>query len=312
MSKVASSQPIDDSLKNFSPTDPKYKVSDEFLPDKECLWPYAADQCGWVMVHNALRGEIIQFQETLAAIKARRGTLKAWEVECIQDVFIAHLYNMEEHHSTEDNILSPEFMKRFHYPDKLTDDHEAIFAQLDKASDIVKSLKAGDDTITTIDSLSREFDLYKECIFPHFREEETYGLPLSRAYFSPKEFQKVMSKGHEKNPPNPEAIGCFIHFNGVKSIRHFLKAEGIPYFLWYLEVRRSYNKYVTETLVKVNALKAGVEPMYPKTSCFSCMSLSAVAEPMPFSQPSVAAHDKSLNTQDGCSTNETVLSDEAA
>lgn len=122
-------QPVDNSLKNFYPTDPRYTVNDQYPPNKEATWPYPAEKCGWMMVHNALRGEIIQLQDTLAAIKARKGTLKAWEVECIQDVFIAHLYNMEEHHSTEDNILSPQLMKRFKYPDKLTDDHEAIFAQ---------------------------------------------------------------------------------------------------------------------------------------------------------------------------------------
>jgi glutamate synthase domain-containing protein 1 len=133
----------DDSLKNFSPTDPRYTVNEQFPPNKEGTWPYPKEKCGWMMVHNALRGEIIQFQDTLTAIKARRGTLKAWEVECIQDVFIAHLYNMEEHHS-----------------------------QLDKASEIVKSLKVGDDVATTIASLSHEFGLYKESIFPHFAEEE--------------------------------------------------------------------------------------------------------------------------------------------
>ena len=176
-SKVAN-KPVDDSLKNFNPTDPIYTVSDAYPPNKEKTWPYPAEKCGWMMVHNALRGEIIQFQDTLSAIKARRGALKGWEVECIQDVFIAHLYNMEEHHSTEDNILSPELMKRFKYPDKLTDDHEAIFAQLDKASEIVKSLKAGDDVASTIGSLSQEFDLYKESIFPHFAEEEVCSVLL--------------------------------------------------------------------------------------------------------------------------------------
>lgn len=197
--------PADESLKNFSPTDPRYTVDEKkFPPNKESTWPYPAEKCGWMMVHNALRGEIIQFQDTLSAIKARRGTLKSWEVECIQDVFIAHLYNMEEHHSTEDNILSPELMKRFKYPDKLTDDHEAIFAQLDKASEIVKSLKTGDDTITTIGSLSHEFNVYKESIFPHFAEEEMYAIPLTRAYFKSAEFNKIMKVGHQDNPPNPE------------------------------------------------------------------------------------------------------------
>jgi hemerythrin-like domain-containing protein len=193
--------PADNCLKNFSPTDPRYTVNEKYPPNKETTWPYPAEKSGWMMVHNALRGEIIQFQDTLSAIKARRGTLKPWEVECIQDVFIAHLYNMEEHHSTEDNILSPELMKRFKYPDKLTDDHEAIFAQLDKASEIVKSLKAGDDVLTTIGSLSQEFDRYKESIFPHFAEEEMYAIPLTRAYFKSADFNKIMKVRISKAVP---------------------------------------------------------------------------------------------------------------
>lgn len=72
-------------------------------------------------------------------------------------------------------------------------------------------------------------------------------------------------------------------------------------------VRQSYNKYVTETLVKVNALRVGVEPQYNKASCFSCMSLPDVIEPMPVP---TTVHDLSMNTSDGVSTVGTVISED--
>lgn len=77
----------------------------------------------------------------------------------------------------------------------------------------------------------------------------------------------------------------------------------VSFYRWYREIRRSYNKYVTETLVKVQALRSGVEPMYKKTSCWSCMTLPDVMEPQP-------VPNETNKTNDGVSTIGTVISED--
>lgn len=257
----------------FDPTDLKYQVSDEFPPDKESTWPYPMEKAGWVLAHNALRGAMEQFQYCLSTVKKKssedNNKLQAWQVKCIKEVFAFQYEFIEEHHAFEDNILAPEFSKRFKYPDKLVDDHDGIIKQLNKVNELVKNLQPGLDTATAIHEVLNEFDKYDKAIRPHLLEEETIGLPLSRAYFDPKAFAKIMMKGQLKSPPNLVAMGCFVYFNGIGTSREFLKQEGMPFFVWYLMWRPGYKKYCSTILEKVKALMDGVEPL-EKKGLFSC------------------------------------------
>lgn len=225
------------------------------------------------MAHNVLRGAMEQFQDCLDAVKKQssedENTLQSWQVKCIQEVFAFQYDFIEEHHTFEDNVLAPEFCKRFKYPDKLVDDHDGIIKQLNKVNELVKNLQPGVDTVTAIDEVLAEFDKYDKAIRPHLLEEETIGLPLSRAYFDQKAITKIMKKGHSKSPPNAVAVGCFVYFNGVGTIRDFMKQEGIPFFVWYLVWQPGYKKYRRTILEKVEALKDGVEPL-EKKGLFSC------------------------------------------
>jgi hemerythrin-like domain-containing protein len=259
----------------FDPTDLKYRVSDEFPPDKESTWPYPPEKSGWFMAHNCLRGMMEQFQDCLTSVRGRKANeyphyLQVWQVDCLQELFAFQYDMVKEHHTTEDNILAPEFLKRFKYPDKLVDDHEGIIKLLDKVNGIVKNLKPGADAVASIDELIVEFEKYSKMIRPHFEEEESVGLLLSRAYFEPKELAKIMKKGHNQTKPQPEAIGCFIYFNGTDNMRKFIKQEGIPIFVWYLVFWPGYKKYCRKILPKVNALKNGAEPVPEKRGLFSC------------------------------------------
>ena len=135
---------------------------------------------------------------------------------------------------------------------------------------IVKSLTPGADAITSMDELIVEFEKYSKAIRPHFEEEETIGLPLSRAYFQPKEVAIIMKQAHGQSKLQPLGIGCFIYFNGTDIVRNFMKQEGIPFFVWYLVFLPGYKKYCRKILPKVNALKDGVEPVPEKRGLFSC------------------------------------------
>ena len=151
------------------------------------------------------------------------------------------------------------------------DDHNGIIEQLDRVKCIVMNLKpaGGADAIASVKELIAEFETYSNTIRSHFDEEETIGLPLSRAYFQPKEIAKIMKKGQSKKKPQLLGIGCFVYFNGTESVRQFMKQEGIPSLVWYLVFLPGYKQYCRKILPKVRALKDGVEPL-PKRRLFSC------------------------------------------
>jgi hypothetical protein len=65
-------------------------------------------------MNTALRGEMAVFRQALQAVKDR-GTLKAWEVKAMQAASDAHLEHIHAHHHNEDNLLGPEFAKRFKF-----------------------------------------------------------------------------------------------------------------------------------------------------------------------------------------------------
>ena len=106
-------------MSSFDPTDPQYQVIDDFKPDKESTWPYPPERDGWVLAHNAIRGEMKAFREAFEAMKERDEPLKEWEIHAIKTAVGEHLEHIHAHHSNEDNIFVHELMKRFHYPKKV-------------------------------------------------------------------------------------------------------------------------------------------------------------------------------------------------
>ena len=261
----------------FDPTDTKYQVSDDFPPDRESTWPYPPEKSGWVIAHNYLRDSMNQFQECLISVRdnSSKINLQEWQVDCIRELFTLHYDMVEEHHTTEDKVLAPEFLKRFKYPEKLVDDHGGIIEQLDRVSDIVRDLKPGGAdaiAIASVDKLIAEFETYSNAMRAHFQEEEAIGLPLSRAYFRPDEFAKIMKRGHSGSKKKSQVlgIGCWVYFHGTDNVRKFMKQEGIPFFVWYLVYLPGYKQYCREILPKVSALIDGVEPLLEKRRSFLC------------------------------------------
>eukprot|EP00980_Cylindrotheca_fusiformis_P019518 scaffold6758_cov60-Cylindrotheca_fusiformis.AAC.1 len=67
----------------FDPLDKKWQLSPDFPPDKLATWSHPIEDDGWVRAHNSLRAEMVQMIEALEAIHSR-GTLEAWEIDCIR------------------------------------------------------------------------------------------------------------------------------------------------------------------------------------------------------------------------------------
>jgi hypothetical protein len=76
--------------------DPKYQGTDQFQPNKESTWKYPAERDGWMIAHNALRGEMAFMRETLQIIRSR--ALRQWEIQALKEAANAHLVHIHAHH----------------------------------------------------------------------------------------------------------------------------------------------------------------------------------------------------------------------
>jgi hemerythrin-like domain-containing protein len=177
-------------MTSFDPTDPKYQLTPEFLPDKESTWSYPKEDDGWVISHNALEGEIGMFLEALANIDSKGDgyPLLEWEVKSLKTAFAAHFENVHWHHSDEDDNVVPFMKTRVKYPEKLETDHPTIEAQIDKIKGMIEGIKTGD----TIGDLFVEWKKHQDLIVPHMHEENEVALPLMRAYFTAEDLKPVV------------------------------------------------------------------------------------------------------------------------
>jgi hypothetical protein len=105
---------------SFDPTSPEYQVSDQYLPDKESSWHHKPEEDGWVLDHNAVRGQMLMIREALELIQSRRNQpLVEWEISALVQAFDHHYELVHKHHSNEDDIFTPALKKRFKYPEKV-------------------------------------------------------------------------------------------------------------------------------------------------------------------------------------------------
>lgn len=235
----------------FDVKDKKWQVSEDFPPDKESTWPTPMEKDGWMHAHNALRDQLRSFIEVLEVVKLR-GTLDQWEIDCIRTVWHGHYLNIHDHHENEDRIYTPFLKTRFHYPEKCETDHDALVVSMDKLSVLVKALKVGDKA----DNLLSSYVELEKLMLPHLKQEEDECLPLCRAYFTQEEclpkIQEII-----KNE-NDAGMGGFIHTMGEAEFRQgFMKQEGIPFFVWYIQFWWQYRAFKKQILQPMAALKAG-------------------------------------------------------
>merc|ERR1711981_1494930 len=69
-------------------------------------------------------------------------------------------------------------------------DHEQLVECMDAIAAAVSKLAAG-DSLADVRQLWQKYETF---MLPHLHEEEQVGLPLARAYFSPAEIDKIVSK----------------------------------------------------------------------------------------------------------------------
>lgn len=245
------------STKLVDTTDKSLQADPKFPPDKEPLWKYPREADGWVHAHNAIREELKEIKSALEALASQQ-TSDA-QVRALKAIFEIHYIHVVDHHYNEDKVVGPTMMKRINLPSKLTTDHTPLHAYLDKLRGMFNQLKAGDsvkDILTT-------WKAYSEDMCPHLMEEEMVALPLARAYFTPKEFSKIIAQIMKSVPPI--ALGAFLYWldgkQGEKAaVNKFMKQEGIPWFVYHLQFKKAIRTYKKQFIDPIEALKKGGHP----------------------------------------------------
>jgi|ERR1719437_80619 len=245
------------SLKPIDTQDLKYQVSSDFKPDKESTYPTSMAEDGWMHAHNAIRAEINGMKNVLEKMILRGdgGSLPEWTVNALQKWWEGHSEIIHGHHSNEDDILNPELRTRFNYPDKLESDHKILIEKMDDVGEAIKKLKAGDSIIL----LHEKWIVYANTILPHLIEEEVIGLPLARAYFSATEMAAITEKIMQSC--SALEMGSFIYHMGEDHFRNsFMKEHGIPWFVWWIQLRGNFAFYQSNMAAHMAALETGVKP----------------------------------------------------
>ncbi len=84
-----------------------------------------AKKTGWMHAHNSLRWELVNLIEAVDAVKSR-GTIKAWEANCLKTAWNSHYIHIHAHHDNEDELFVPFAKTRFHYPEKVSSTFRAF------------------------------------------------------------------------------------------------------------------------------------------------------------------------------------------
>ncbi len=249
-------------MSSMETSDPKWQVSDRYKPDKEGTWSHPAKADGWVLAHNAIRGEITDFIEALQSIsKKYANSTPLWAVDSIQKFWIHHETFVHHHHTNEDDIMTPFMKTRITLPEKLEADHIDIIARMNGVSKIVKELKEGD----SVDDLLSSVIAYKTLLLPHLLEEEEIALPLVRAFFTHGEVKKPVMKILQTS--GKAESGSFVYRQGEEYFRSvFMKQEKIPFFVWYLKFKNDHNYFKATIQCHIDALKEGIPSTAAKKS----------------------------------------------
>ena len=158
-------------------------------------------------------------------------------------------------------MFTPMLKEKVNYPEKLEADHDALLKMMAGVDSAVAALAAGGD----VAALVTVFDPYRKTMEAHLKEEEEICVPLMFAYFEPgyvgKKVQEIM-KTMDKT-----LMGSFVHHQGSqKECQVFMKQEGIPFFVWYLDFKACRAKYRAAMETKIQALLARAAPTKLLTS----------------------------------------------
>jgi len=239
--------------------DVQWQADMQFGPDKESSWGYPKEKDRWMLAHNAIRGEVADMKLALAKA-AERGSAHKWEIAALRAAWTEYFARISAHHSNEVQELFPFLATRIRLPESLERDHDDLIRQLNLIDGLFNGLSGSAAELHSV------WMTYEEMLLAHLTEEDVGPLPLMRAYFRPDEVAPIVKKIVGKGPPSE--MGSFIHYAGDEAFFEFMKQEGIPGLVWYLELKGKRDNFQISFVENLKAVVAGTPPQ-PASSFFS-------------------------------------------
>merc|ERR1712232_1527386 len=161
--------------------------------------------------------------------------------------------------------MKPFLSTRINLPRKIEEDHAEILMHMHRINDLISGLP----NASTVDLESHPFtDLlaawikYEAAMLLQLKALDYTCLPLMRAYFSPDEVAPIVQEMIKSGPP--VEMGSFIHYAGDEAFSDFMRQEGIPGFVWYVDFKPKRDRFRKVVKANIDALIQGV----PATSFF--------------------------------------------
>mmetsp|Transcript_1322 Transcript_1322/g.2090 ORF Transcript_1322/g.2090 Transcript_1322/m.2090 type:complete len:598 (-) Transcript_1322:398-2191(-) len=246
-----------DSRVQFDPFDPIYQVSKDFPPNKLEEWEDDFEDhlkgSPRHIANCAHLAEAADMKKVLIDIH-RRGSLKDWERLSIQKWFRSHKKWVVDYHNHFNTSCIQWCSTRFHYPSVLSEGSIEYIQTLDNISNLIESLKPGDEVHTLMTKWS-EYDRKIRCFFEHFNKMH---FTLVHTYFSKKDLSDYHINVAEKGTLD---VGPVIYHFGEDKFRNMLmKREKIEDVHWHLVFGIQYISYCEKVAIHMKALKSGVAP----------------------------------------------------
>jgi len=198
------------------------------------------------------------FAKALDAV-GNETSLAVWQRHTMSIWWEGHEHHMRFHLAKRTSRWRNPFLRtRIAFPEKLEADHRQTQVRL---GEHVKTLRGLVEAITTGDSstvgeLSEAWRKYMAVVEPHLLEEETVGIPLMRAYFTPKEAQALRQKILKRS--TKVDTGGVVQAMGSKAdAKRFMMQAGIPSFEWYLFYKPARTAYRKRMQSHVDSLLLG-------------------------------------------------------
>jgi len=234
-----------------------WQVSPLHSPDKTSTWTYGIDMDGWTLAHDALRGEVYDFSDALNELHNRQTSISHRQARAMRKWWQGHLKHMQSHHTNEDRIVKKFVQRRFKYPDFMEEDHEEVEHHFEVISNLMRQVytaRTDHDRTETFQHLRIAFEEYADCLLPHLLAEEAIGIPLTRAYFTPKEVQR-MTNHLARIGPRVET-GAIVHYVGASKLKLAMRLQNAPLqrVVWALILNPRYRYYKRHMLALLNEI----------------------------------------------------------
>jgi hypothetical protein len=234
----------------FDPLDPCYQICERYPPNMTSTWTYGMEHDGWWIAHQALRGELDDFQTILGSLHG----LSTKQRSAMQKWWRGHLKHMLSHHHNEDKIAKKFASQRFRWPAFIETDHDDVLQRLDSINTLLDKIvhsTLSEDVATHLSELTIAWTDYHHAMSQHLDREEEICISLMRAYFNQNQVQRMQQRLAMRGPR--VETGAIVYYLGEEHMKKSMRMQKTPKIVeaigWMLILKPRYRFYM-KTMVK--------------------------------------------------------------